>query len=212
MFWLCPARPCMARHPAAVSRAPSTPRRVDWLLLGESGRPPSRSDRRGAGPLIPRRRAAPIPSAHAPFEVWRLLAPHHPHGEHPTVLRGPGLAVRSTARSTSSEGEHQSRAGNDRLAREVPRRCGERTARIRLGTGGLVDLSQTRSTPQPSSLDHMTGDPMFGTGPVPPSDARTFASATGAARSTRRGAGIIFGARGEERLVRERVVEIPTPR
>jgi limonene 1,2-monooxygenase len=118
------------------------------------------------------------------LQFGAFLAPHHPLGEHPTLLFRRDLdLVEHLDRLGYDEfwcGEHHS-SGWEMIASPEMflAAAGERSARIRLGTG-VVSLPYHHPfnvAQRIVQLDHMTrGRAMFGTGPgALPSDARTLA-------------------------------------
>ena len=112
-----------------------------------------------------------------------FLAPHHPVGEHPTLLLRRDLAFAAHLDQLGFDelwcGEHHSSGwemiGSPELFLAA---AGERTQRIRLGTG-VVSLPYHHPfnvAQRIVLLDHLTGGRViFGTGPgALPADARTF--------------------------------------
>ncbi len=112
-----------------------------------------------------------------------FLAPHHPVGEHPALLFRRDIALAAHLDQLGYDefwcGEHHSSGwetiGSPELFLAA---AGERTHRIRLGTG-VVSLPYHHpftTAQRIVQLDHMTGGRViFGTGPgALPSDARTF--------------------------------------
>ncbi|MCW5744785.1 MAG: LLM class flavin-dependent oxidoreductase [Alphaproteobacteria bacterium] len=117
------------------------------------------------------------------LQFGAFLAPHHPVGEHPTLLMQRDLnLVAHLDRLGYDEfwcGEHHSSGwetiGSPEMFLAV---AGERTKRIKLGTG-VVSLPYHHPfnvAQRIVQLDHLTGGRvLFGTGPgALPSDARTF--------------------------------------
>jgi limonene 1,2-monooxygenase len=112
-----------------------------------------------------------------------FLAPHHPLGEHPTLMLRRDLALAVQLDELGFDefwvGEHHSSGWETIASPEMFLAvAGERTARIKLGTG-VVSLPYHHPfnvAQRIVQLDHMTrGRVMFGTGPgALPSDARTF--------------------------------------
>ena len=112
-----------------------------------------------------------------------FLAPHHPLGEHPTLMLRRDLALAAQLDELGFDefwvGEHHSSGWETIASPEMFLAvAGERTARIMLGTG-VVSLPYHHPfnvAQRIVQLDHMTrGRAMFGTGPgALPSDARTF--------------------------------------
>jgi limonene 1,2-monooxygenase len=112
-----------------------------------------------------------------------FLAPHHPLGEHPTLMLRRDLALAAQLDELGFDefwvGEHHSSGWETIASPEMFLAvAGERTARIMLGTG-VVSLPYHHPfnvAQRIVQLDHLTrGRAMFGTGPgALPSDARTF--------------------------------------
>jgi limonene 1,2-monooxygenase len=112
-----------------------------------------------------------------------FLAPHHPLGEHPTLMLRRDLALAAQLDELGFDefwvGEHHSSGWETIASPEMFLAvAGERTSRIMLGTG-VVSLPYHHPfnvAQRIVQLDHMTrGRAMFGTGPgALPSDARTF--------------------------------------
>jgi limonene 1,2-monooxygenase len=117
------------------------------------------------------------------LQFGAFLAPHHPLGEHPTLLLRRDLdLVEHLERWGYDEfwcGEHHSSGWETIASPEMfLAAAAERTARIRLGTG-VVSLPYHHPfnvAQRIVQLDHMTrGRAIFGSGPgALPSDARTF--------------------------------------
>jgi limonene 1,2-monooxygenase len=112
-----------------------------------------------------------------------FLAPHHPVGEHPTLLLRRDLALVAHLDQLGFDefwcGEHHSSGWEMIGAPELfLAAAGERTQRIRLGTGvtSLPYHHPFTVAQRIVMLDHLTnGRVIFGTGPgALPADARTF--------------------------------------
>ncbi len=111
-----------------------------------------------------------------------FLAPHHPLGEHPSLLLQRDLELAATLDKLGYDefwvGEHHSSGWEMIASPELfLAAAGERTQRIKLGTG-VVSLPYHHPfnvCQRMVQLDHMTGGRViFGTGPgALPSDART---------------------------------------
>ena len=111
-----------------------------------------------------------------------FLAPHHPLGEHPSLLLQRDLELAAFLDKLGYDefwvGEHHSTGWEMIASPELfLAAAGERTKRIRLGTG-VVSLPYHHPfnvCQRMVQLDHMTGGRViFGTGPgALPSDART---------------------------------------
>jgi len=111
----------------------------------------------------------------ARLKFGAFLAPHHPIGEHPMLAIPPRPSISSNRSTRSASNEFCAastipRAGDDRLAGNVSwPPAGERTKRIRLGTG-VVSLPYHHPfnvAQRMVQLDYMTGGrAIFGSGPA----------------------------------------------
>src|SRR5262245_61240723 len=134
------------------------------------------------GRRFSRVRTAAVPSGAMRLRFGTFLAPHHPLGEHPTLLFRRDLDFAGHLDKLGYDefwcGEHHSSGWETIASPEMfLAAAGERTERILLGTG-VVSLPYHHPfnvAQRIVQLDHMTrGRALFGSGPgALPSDART---------------------------------------